>query len=337
MAGLAVRCVLAAWIIAAAAVAGTSARAETGEIRIGLQYGLIYLPIQIAADEGFVDQRARALGLGPMKVTVQRFSGSTAVNEALLSNSIDFGALGLPGLLIGWEKTRDKFAMKGLVGVGVTAFVLDTNNPKIKTLADFGPEDRIAVPAANSPQAILLRMAAEKLYGPGQYGRLDGMMVGLPHPDAAAALMAGGSISGYFSTPPFSQLLARDPKIRPVLTSREILGGQEATGVALGGSQHFADANPKVTEALYLGMQDALTLIETNPRRAAEIYLKSEPQKFGNEEVQSQLKDGTTVYKLEPAGVMAFAAFMVKSGMLKAKPGSWKDVFLPNVYERGGN
>jgi NitT/TauT family transport system substrate-binding protein len=101
MMGIAARCALALIVFAAMAMAGGGARAETDEIRIGLQYGLIYLPIQIAADEGFVDKRARALGLGAMKVTVQRFSGSTAVNEALLSNSIDFGALGLPGILIG--------------------------------------------------------------------------------------------------------------------------------------------------------------------------------------------------------------------------------------------
>jgi NitT/TauT family transport system substrate-binding protein len=324
-------------MVAIAAIGGAPARAETSEIRIGLQYGLIYLPVQIAADEGLVDQRARALGLGGMTLTVLRFSGSTAVNEALLSNSIDFGALGLPGLLIAWEKTRDKLAVKGLAGVGVTAFVLDANKPRIKSLADFGPEDRIAVPASNSPQAILLRMAAEKLFGPGQYGRLDTMLVSLPHPDAAAALAAGATISGYFSTPPYSQMLARNPKIHPVLTSREILGGQEATGVALAASQHFADVNPKATQALYLAMQDALMLIRTNPRRAAAIYLKSEPQNLANEEVQAQLRDGTTVYKLEPAGVMEFANFMAKSGMLKTKPESWKDVFLPNVYERGGN
>jgi NitT/TauT family transport system substrate-binding protein len=338
MMGLAARCVLAACIFAVVAGPGRAARAETDEIRVGLQYGLIYLPIQIAADEGFVEKRAQALGLGPLKVTVQRFSGTTAVNEALLSNSIDFGALGLPGLLIIWEKTRDKLAIKGLTGVGLTAFVLDTNKPGIKTLADFGADDRIAVPSAlNSPQAILLRMAAEKLYGPGQYGKLDSMMVSLPHPDATTALIAGGSITGYFSSPPFSQRLTKDPRIHSVLTSREILGDREATGVALAGSQRFADANPKATQALYLGMEDAMRLIKTNPRSAAEIYLKSEPQKLSNEEVQAQLTDGTTIFEAAPSGVGTYAAFMLKTGMIKTKPQSWKEIFLSNAYARGGN
>jgi NitT/TauT family transport system substrate-binding protein len=337
MTAIGARRVLAAWLFAIVAMAGRPASAETDELRIGLQYGFIYLPITVAVEEGFVDKRAREVGLGPMKVSLQRFSGSTAVNEALLSNSIDFGAYGLPGLLIAWEKTRGRLDIKGLIGLALTAYVLDTNKPGVETLADFAPGDRIAVPASNSPQAILLRMAAEKLYGPGQYGKLDGMMVSLPHPEATTALLAGASIAGYFSTPPFSQLLAKNPKIRPVLTSREILGGHEGSGAALGGSAHFAGANPKATQALYLGMQDAMKLIAADPRRAAEIYLKSEPQKLSNEEIQAQLQDGTTVFQVEPAGVVTYADFMVKTGMLKAKPDSWKDVFLPNVYERGGN
>jgi hypothetical protein len=64
---------------------------------------------------------------------------------------------------------------------------------------------------------------------------------------------------------------------------------------------------------------------------------QSEPQKLTNEEVQTLLQDRSTVYQVEPAGVMAYAEFMVKTGMLKTKPDSWKDVFFPYVYEKGGN
>jgi NitT/TauT family transport system substrate-binding protein len=332
------RCIAAGLlVVAAAAVPLGAARGETDEIRIGLQYGFIYLPLSIADTEGFVAARARELGLPPVKVTLQRFSGSTAVNEALLSSSVDFGAYGLPGLLIAWEKTRGKLGIKGLLGLALTAYVLDANKSEIKSFGDFGPGDRIAVPASNSPQALLLRMAAEKFYGTGQYARVDSMMASLPHPDATAALLAGGSITGYFSTPPFSQILAKEPRIHPVLTSRAILGGHESSGAALGGSQRFVDANPKTTQALFLAVADAMKLIADDPRRAAGIYLKSEPQKLTNEEIEAQLGDGSTVFQAEPAGVMEYAEFMVKTGMLKARPDSWKDVFFPNVYEKGGS
>src|SRR5260221_13175826 len=172
---------LAAALLVLATVGDRVAAAETGEIRIGLQYGFIYLPIPVADVEGLVDKRARALGLPGMKVTLNRFSGSAAVNEALVSDSIDFGAYGLPGLLIAWEKTRGKLAVKGLAGLALTAYVLDTNKPAITSLRDFGPQGKIRLPASNSPQAILLQMAAEKTFG--DYKRLDANFVSLPHPD----------------------------------------------------------------------------------------------------------------------------------------------------------
>src|SRR5260221_11583107 len=156
---------LAAALLVLATVGDRVAAAETGEIRIGLQYGFIYLPITVADVEGLVDKRARALGLPGMKVTLNRFSGSAAVNEALVSDSIDFGAYGLPGLLIAWEKTRGKLAIKGLARLALTAHVLDTNKAAIKSIADFAAQDKIPLPAPNSPQAILLQKATEKPFG----------------------------------------------------------------------------------------------------------------------------------------------------------------------------
>jgi NitT/TauT family transport system substrate-binding protein len=308
---------------------GVSARCETGELRIGLQYGFIYLPIEIARSEGFIEKRAQELGLGKVAVTLRRFSGTPAMNDALLSDSIDFGALGLPGLLIVWEKTRGRLAVKGLAGMPLNAFFLYTNKPAIRSLADFTEQDRIAVPAPNSGQGILLEMAAEKLFGPGQYGRADKLMISLPHPDATAALLAGGTIAGYFAVPPYSQLLARDSRIHLVTTSKEIFGGFEASGAGLAGSQRFVDTNPLLSRALLLGLED--------PRRAAEIYLAAEPAKLSLDEVVEILRDGSTIPQVAPQGVMALAGFMAKTGMLKTPPQSWKDVFFPLIHDREGS
>ncbi len=313
------------------------ARSETAEVRIGLQYGFIYLPIEIARSEGFIEKRAEELGVGKVKVTLRRFSGTPAMNEALLSNNVDFGALGLPGLLIVWEKTRGRLAVKGLAGMPLNAFFLYTNKPAIKSLADFTERDRIAVPAPNSGQGILLEMAAEKLFGPGQFTRVDKLMVSLPHPDATTALLAGGSIAGYFSVPPYSQILARDSRVHLVTTSKEIFGGFEASGAGLAGSQHFIDTNPLVSRAVLMGLDDAMRLWKDNPRRAAEIYLASEPAKLAIEDVVEILRDGSTSPQVAPQGVMALAAFMAKTGMLKTPPQSWKDVFFPLIHDRDGN
>jgi NitT/TauT family transport system substrate-binding protein len=311
------------------AVIAGSARCETDHVRIGLQYGFIYLPIEIARSEGFIEKRAEELGAGNIKVTLNRFSGTPAMNDALLSNNIDFGALGLPGLLIVWEKTRGRLAIKGLAGMPLNAFFLYTNKPAIKSLADFTVQDRIAVPAPNSGQGILLEMAAEKLFGPGQYARADKLMISLPHPDATTALLAGGTIAGYFSVPPYSQILARDSRVHLVTTSKEIFGGFEASGAGLAGSQHFVDANPLISHAVLMGLDDAMRFWKENPRRAAEIYLAAEPAKLSI--------DGSTIPQVAPQGVMALATFMARTGMLKTPPQSWKDVFFPLIHDRDGS
>jgi NitT/TauT family transport system substrate-binding protein len=321
-----------------ALIAALPARAEMGEVRLGLQYGFIYLPIVIAQEEKLIEKHAKELGLPGLKVALHRFSGSAAMNEAILSNSIDFGAYGLPGLLIAWEKTKGRQAVKGLTGLARTAYAIVSNRAEIRTMKDFGAEDRIALPAANSPQALMLKMVAEQLYGPGQYTRLDRNMASMAHPDAVAALLSGrNTISGYFATPPFSQMLAKDSRIHVVATSREILGGKEATGAGLGGTSKFADANPKVTRAVVLGVEDGIKLIRNETRRAAEIYLAAEKSTLSNEEAQKLLLDGSTDYDIAPHGVVKYAEFMVKIGMLEKAPTDWKETFLAVLHDRNGD
>lgn len=314
--------------------AASPARAEVAAARIGLQYGLVYLPVVVAQSEGLFDKRAKALGLPGLEVSLHRFSGSTAMNEAILSNSVDFGAFGLPGLLIAWEKTRGRQHVKGLAGLAGITYYVYANKPGLKTLADFTPQDKIAVPAFNSPQAILLRVAAEKSLGSA--AKADALMVSMPHPDATNALLSGQAISGYFATPPFSQMLARDQRVHVVLTSKGIIG-QDASAAGLGATQGFVDDNPKVARAILAGLEDAVALIKDNPKRAAEIYLKSENVKLSPAEAGTMITDGSITYDAVPHGVMAYARFMQQQGMMKTVPAKWQDVFFPLVAGSSGD
>lgn len=324
--------VLAVALLAVPAVA----RAEAKELRLGIQFGLIYLPITIAAEQGLIEKHAKALGIDGLKVTLNRFSGSTAVIDAVMSGGVDLGAYGLAGLLIAWDKTQGHQEVRGLGAVGITAFVVVTNKDGIKTLKDFTDQTRIALPATNSPQAIILKMAAAQLYGPDQYTHFDTMMVALPHPDAANALLSG-QIDGYVSTPPFQQMVLRDARIHAVARSRDFTGGQDATGVILGGNKKFGDDNPKLAQAVYLGLEDAMAFIHARTAEAADIYIASEKSKLPKDDVKTMLTDGSTVFDIRPHGLMQFADFMLKVGMLKQAPKDWKDTFLPVAYEKGGD
>src|SRR5436190_6900076 len=229
-------------IVAIAVMAAEPSRAEVKEIRIGVQPGLPSLPVIIAEQRGFISDKARKAGLGDLKATLHRLSGADAVNQALLSESVDASVLGATAFLSAWDKTKGREDVRALAPLAVLDVTLYTNKAEIKSFADFGEQDRIAVPATASPQAMLMRMAAEKFHGPGKDAQIRRLLVTMPHPDAAAALLAGNTITGYVASQPFSMVLSKSPKVHAVINSKEILDGVEATGALVAASMKFVDA-----------------------------------------------------------------------------------------------
>jgi NitT/TauT family transport system substrate-binding protein len=326
----------AKWLIGAVMLAGSigGARAEVNQVRIGIQFGLIYLPIVVAEAKGYFTEEARKAGLADLKVDVQRFSGSPAITDAVLSGNVDIGAFGLPGLLIAWEKTKGRQDVAGLAALGANAFVLATNRPQIKTLADFGDNDQIAVPATTSPQAVVMRMAAEQAFG--DYRRVDRLLVTMPHPDATAALLSGRIIAGYVATAPYTAMLKQSDKIHVVTTSKQILG-EEMTGVSLGAGKKFVDANPTVARVVIAATEDAMAFIAKDPAAAADLYLASEPAKLSRDDVSAFLTDGSILFNVAPSGLEKLAGFMARTGELKAAPPSWQAVYFPLLGDRHGS
>lgn len=135
---------------AAASLMPVAARAETREIRIGIQYGLPYLPFVVMQHERTIERRAQALGLGDVTVTLSRSAGGTTMNDALLAGTLDCAATGFPSFFMLWSKARGRLAIKGLASYGNTPLLLLTRNPAVKTVADFSGADRIAMHAVKA-------------------------------------------------------------------------------------------------------------------------------------------------------------------------------------------
>ena len=69
--------------------------------------------------------------------------------------------------------------------------------------------------------------ASQKIFG--QYDRLMSQTVVMPHPEAAAALVAaGGPITGYFSSAPYTQIALAEGRVHKVLTSADVIGGKSS-------------------------------------------------------------------------------------------------------------
>src|SRR3954453_21519441 len=215
---------------------------ESNEFRIGRQPGLVYLQAIIMEDKKLVEKHAAALGLKDLKVEYSIITSGGVMTEAILSDSIDVAITGISNLLLVWGKTNGQIkVVSGMAGV---PFRMLTRNPNVKSIKDFGPDDRIALPTIRaSMQAMMMGIALEQAYGPGQHGKLDSNQVQIGHPDALQALVnPRHEINSHFSIPPYQDIALKSPGVHAVANSTDILGGA-ATITNAWTMQKFVDAN----------------------------------------------------------------------------------------------
>ncbi len=317
--------------------AGT-ARADVNSITVARQFGIAYLPFLIMEKDLLIEKHAAALGLPGFKVDWVVLSSGAAANDGLLSGQLAFGVGAVPAMLLLWDRTRTgSNAVQGVTGVAVMPTVLNSRNPAVKSIADFTSADKIALPAIKvSNHALVLEMASAQVFGADNWGKLDPLTVSMPQPDAAAQLMSrAGEITAHFTSPPFTRSELRAPGVHAVLNSVDVMGDTSLT--VLWTTKRFAGANPMVVRAMYDALHEALATINADKSAAADRYLALSGDKIGREDLMEVLADPHIQFTARPLGVMAFAAFMKKTGALKAEPAAWTDVFLPMAHAAGGS
>jgi NitT/TauT family transport system substrate-binding protein len=121
-------------------------------VRFVQQRGLLYIPVDVMVSGGILRQEATKLGLGKVEATATALSGPGPVRGlAVLAHRV------------GAHARQHQRGQGGRRRHG--AMTLYTINPNVKTLADFGEQDCIAVPTVRlSFNAMMLQMA-EQLWG----------------------------------------------------------------------------------------------------------------------------------------------------------------------------
>jgi NitT/TauT family transport system substrate-binding protein len=320
------------------ALVGGAARAEVTELRLAQQYGIGYLPLHVVENQKLVQKHAQKAGITITKVSWAKFAAGNAMNEAILSGSLDIASGGVGPLLTIWSKTKGRQEVKGIASLNSMPLYLNTNNPNVKSIKDFTDKDKIALPAVKvSIQAVTLQMAAEKAFGPGQHNKLDALTVSMAHPDGLAALLSGRTeVTAHLTSPPFQYQELQDQRIRRVLSSYEVLGGP-ATFNTLWTTKKFRDENPKVFKAFVDALDEAMAFIKRDPQKAAEIYVTEEKSKVPVEAILEMIKDPEITFTTAPQSLMKYAEFMNKIGSIENKPASWKDVFFPEIHGKEGS
>lgn len=326
--------------LALLSAAGRSeASAETRQIRISKGHGILYLPLMVMEHEKLVEKHVRAAGLGDIQVSWPTFDGGNIINDAMLSGALEVAAIGAPGFVTLWAKAKGipKLEIAAISGLSATSLYLNTRNPRVKTLRDFGPGDKIAMPGIKtSLSAVVLQMAVAKEFGIAEHARLDPLTVGLPHPDAFVALTSGATdVNSHLGSPPFSYLELDAPGVHRVMSSVDVLGNITLDVVYC--TRRFHDENPRTVAAFLAALEEADAFIARDRRAAAEIYARASKVKVSVDEVLRMLNDPDTRFSTTPTGVLEFATFMHRAGTIKAKATSWKELFFPEVHHLPGS
>ena len=324
-------------LLAAVLALSTAAHAELAQIKVARQYGISYLPLMLMEDGKLIEKHAKAAG-ADVTVTWATFAGGNVMNDALLSNSLQFASGGVGPLVVLWSRTRGNIDVRGVGALNSMPLYLVTRNPDVKTIKDLTDKDRIAMPAVKiSVQALALQMAAEQAFGTGQQNRLDPLTVSMAHPDAMQALLSGQSeVDAHFGSPPFQyQELAR-PGMHLVLNNYDVMGGAVTFNVVWT-TEKFRTENPKLYDAFVKALDEAEAIINRDKRAAAEAYLRISKDKDSVDNIARMMNDPQIVYTTTPQNVMKYADFMAKTGAIKVRPESWKDLFFPNVHATPGS
>ena len=319
-------------------LAGSLAAHAEGQIRIAEQFGIVYLLLNVAQEQKLIEKHAKAAGVDA-KVEWVKLSGGSAVNDALLSGNIEIAGAGVGPLLTLWDRTKGRQNVKGVASLGNFPYYLVSNNPAVKTIADFTDKDRIAVPAVGvSVQSRVLQLASARLWGDKEFAKLDKISVALPHPDAAAAIIKGGTeINAHFGNPPFQdQELAGNPNAHIVLNSYQVLGGP-ASATVLYATEKFRSENPKTYKAFIDALDEAAKFVTANPEKAADIYLKVGNAKIDRALLLKIIKNPEVRFTTTPQNTYALAEFMHRVGAIKNRPASAKEYFFDDAQNANGN
>jgi NitT/TauT family transport system substrate-binding protein len=259
------------------------------------------------------------------------------MNDALLSGRLDFASGGVAPMLTIWDKTKGNVDVKGVASLGSMPMYLNTNDPKVRSIKDFGEQDRIALPAVKvSIQAIVLRMAAVKAFGEADSSKLDAMTVSMRHPDAMAALLSNRTeITAHFGNSPFQELELQHANVHTVVNSYDVLGGPTTLDV-LYGTEKFHRENRRVYNAVIAALREAMVIINADRLAAAKVYVEEERSKLDPGFIQRILSNADFVFTTTPRGIMRYADFMHGIDAIKNKPASWKDVFFEEIHDESG-
>lgn len=270
---------------------------------IAEQYGLAYAPLQIMKEKKILENL-----LPNTEIKWITLSNTTAIREAMLSDKLDIGFVGIPPFLIGLDNGMD---WKIFSGLSINPSGLVTNNKNINTLSDFTEEDKIALPQPGSIQHILLAMACEKEFGDAR--KLDNLLLTMNHPDAFISLENKTSIQAHFTSPPylFDELKNKDNHL--ILSGDDAFGGDFT--FIVGVCRENIYQNKTLYKAINQGLKESIDFMYKEKEETVNILKDS--YNIDENLLNEYLNETGMDYNQEIIGLEKFLSFMYDNEFLK--------------------
>ena len=301
--------------------------------------GVGFLPLLMMREHALVEKHAAAAGLDTLSVEWIDIGGPSVMNDALISRSVDFIIAGPPGFVTLWDRTRNSLDVRGVAAVSSLPMYLNTRADHLQTIDDIGDGDKIALTAFKvSIPAIIMQMYAAERYGPDDATHFDPYTVSMTHPDGVIAMLAESSdITAHFTSPPFHQRERRDPRIRTIMNSNDVMGGA-TTFTMMSTTSAYREANPGAYAAVLAALEDAMQMIEADRLAAADVLIAARGDAgLSREEIAELLADPDIEFTTTPTNTMRYATFMHSIGSIENLPSSWRDMFFPEIHDAPGS
>lgn len=294
------------------AASGAAWAQAPGKLVIATQPGLGYAPMVVVKQKRWLEEAVPGL-----QVEWKVISSSVAIREAMLAGEVQIGCGSVAPFLIG----RDRgFRTRLIAALNTVDLWLLTNDPRVQSVRDFRPGDKVAVVAPDTNQAFVLRRAAQQAFGDAK--ALDLAMLSMPHPDALQSVLTN-QVAGYVGAPPFQEAAAARG-VRRLLSSSDLFG--PLTFNVCFAREQLERQNAPALRALQAVVQRAIGLLTEQPAEAAALLARDAGQPEA--ELARQLAQPETRFTTEPAGVEALGAFMHETGFLRAPAGKLDELLF---------
>ena len=324
-------------LVGALALLSPAVSAEMTEINVAQQYGISYLPLMLMEEHKLIEKHAKAAGVD-VKVGWAKFAGRQRDERRVAVEQPAVRVRRRGAVVTLWARTKGNLDVKAVAAINSMPLYLNTRNPNVKTIKDFTEKDEN-------------RAAGRQGVDPGRHaadGRRKGVRRGpagetrradrddvLPGRADGAAFRAS-EITAHFSSPPFQyqQLATPGHPHGAELLRRARRAGNVQRGVD---DVEVPQRKSEALRRLRQGAGRSHGPINRDKKAAAEAYLRISKDKDTVNNILAMLNDPAIVYTTTPQNVMKYVDFMAKTGSIKVKPDSWKDLFFPNIHGAAGS